>query len=266
MKYCRVHRWSAGFRFPISIWCFIAASITASITLLTKETFNDGRVQFSELRYRLMKTKEGYTAESTGDALRSRRFPAYIQPCRLNEDDSIDFAGGALDYTSSLALLTPIYTTVVQSSPNRTPQTFRTKSFTPHTLFTDMNQDGYLDLILERTDITDGGLRETLNRFMTQRRFSHRLSIHYQHPDGSFSAKADIQKTVDIKLDHTPIRLSEMFERYQAGKLINATGDFNHDGLNDLLVQVSPDTLAVFLCQGSTFSAKPDYTIPDRAL
>ena len=232
------------------------------VTLLTKQGLSDGSIQFTEYRHELTKTDEGFIAKPMGDPIRSAHFPSYIQPCRLNPDASIDYAGGELDYTSSLALLTPIYTSTVQTSPEAPSQTFRTKSFSPHVLLSDFNHDGYADLMLARTDITNGGLRETLNRFTTQRTFSHGLYIHFQQADGRFSTTPDVQKTITIKLDQTPIRLGDMFERYQGGKLLNVTGDFNHDTINDLLVQTSPDTLSLYLCDGTAFSANPYYTIP----
>ena len=251
-----------GLSFPDQHLVFHCAIDQQRVTLLTKQALNDGRIQFFEYRHDLVKVEDGYKAELNEEPFQIVNVPSFVQPCRLNADAQIDFAGGELDYTSSLALLTPIYTTLVRTSPNRRLQTFRTKSFTPHVIFTDFNQDGYADLVLESTDITNGGLRETLNRFTTQRKFTHRIKVHYQGTNGEFSTSPDVQQTVRIKLDQAPIRLSNMFERYQAGKLINATGDFNRDGLNDLLVQITPDSLALYLCQGKQFSDTPLCTIP----
>lgn len=216
------------------------------VLLLTKQLVHDSMVQYTEYRYSLSLDAQGYGAALLDEPKQTVPFSEDVQPCRLNPDQQIDFAGGVLDYTSSLALLTPIYSTQVQTTPDIGLQLFRSKSFVPHVMFCDVNQDGYLDLILERTDITHGGLRETLNRFTTQRKFRHFVNVHYQQADGRFSSQVDVSVDEVIRLDQTPIRLSEMFERYQGGRLVNFTGDLNGDGMNDCVIQSTPDALSIY--------------------
>jgi hypothetical protein len=259
LAYSNVDR---GLFYPDQHLTFHCAIEGDSVIVLTKRAVNAESVVYAEFRYQLHREKTGFRAELSGDSGNEVKMASFVQPCRLNADARVDYGGGELDYTSSLALLTPIYTTVVQTSPEAATQTFRTKSFAPHVMFTDFNQDGNFDLVLERTDITHGGLRETLNRYTTQRKFTHQLSVHFQQPDGQFSANADVSTHKSIRLDETPIRLSDMFERYQAGKLLNATGDFNGDGMNDLLVQHSPDEVALYLWTGQSFSESPDEVFP----
>ena len=234
-----------GVSYPDQHLVFHCAIEDESVILLTKQSLQDSTVEYVEYRYRLSLVEGRYEATLENEPAIVGPFPAFVQPCRLNPDTQIDFAGGTLDYTSSLALLTPVYSTHVQTMPERGVQLYRTKSFVPHVQFCDVNQDGYSDLMLERTDITHGGLRETLNRFTTQRKFKHHINVHFQQSDGRFSKEADVSLEQTIRLDQTPIRLSEMFERYQAGKLVSFTGDFNGDGMNDCVVQTTPDSLSV---------------------
>ena len=248
--------------FPNQHIAFHAALENDLLTILSKEALGDSSIRFSTTRYQIVMKNGQFGFNPAVTSRQTPLYESYIQPCRLNPDDEIDFAGGTLDYAASLAILTPIFTTKVFSTPDAPPQTFRAKSFTPHTLFTDYNHDGFSDLIQESTRITDGGLRETLNRFTTQKKFQHTVHVHLQQQDHRFSTAPDISKTITIKLDQTPIRLSEMFQRYQAGKLLNLTGDFNGDDRNDLLVQTSERELSLYFAQEDSFPKTPDHTIP----
>jgi len=48
-----------------------------------------------------------------------------------------------------------------------------------------------------------------------------------------------------------------MFRRYQAGELVNMTGDFNGDGFRDALVRDRSDRLVLFLLGNGEFPARP---------
>lgn len=247
--------------FPDQHIAFHAAIENDRITILTRKNNNDATTRYTTRSYQIQ-YDDGFSFETLSPEIQSPVFPLHMQPCKLSPDTQIDFAGGSLDYASTLAILTPIYTTTIYTTSDEKPQTFRTKSFTPHTNFTDINNDGYDDLIQETTHITSGGLRETLNRFSTQKKFNHTVAVHLQNNHHQFSKVPDITKTVNIKLDQTPIRLSSMFQRYQAGKLLNLTGDFNKDTHNDLLVQISETDLALFLFTQDAFAHTPNHIIP----
>lgn len=249
--------------FPDQHIAFHAAIENGILTIVTTSKHENNAIHFTTTSHPIASTNLNSKPDTTNAIVhQSPAYPNHMLPCKLNPDSRLDFAGGTLDYASTLAILTPIYTTTIYTTPDEKPQSFLTKSFTPHTDFTDFNHDGYFDLVQEYTHITDGGLRETLNRFTTRKKFRHTISVHLQRKDHIFSKRPDYSKTITIKLDQTPIRLSNMFQRYQAGKLLNLTGDFNHDAHNDILVQTSENELALFLSSKTAFAEDPDLLIP----
>lgn len=232
-----------------------------TLTILTRNSQSPESIQYETTTYAVSRDNDQYHAEIVDTPQTSPTLPSHMLPVFLAKNEPLAYTGGALDYASSLAILTPIHVTTLKQADSPI-QRFRTKSFVPHTLFTDVDHDGRLDLILENTDITNGGLRQTLARFTTQRRFKHTVNVHLNDANEGFRSEPDRTKTVTIRLDETPIRLSTMFERYQAGKLVNATGDFNGDKINDLVVQTRIDTLSLYLSTPTGYESDPSTQIP----
>jgi FG-GAP repeat len=194
----------------------------------------------------------------TRESLTSAPVPDTVQPCLIDADGQIDFAGGMLRYQSNTAVTAPLYEFVLSTDGGRTQRTFHSRSFMPHTYFLDYNRDGLKDILLEETGLGDGGLRQTVSRLATQRKIRHGVHIYQQRPDGTFPASPTISKEFHIRLDKSPIRKSTMFQRYQNGFLVNAIGNINGDGFTDLVVQVAPDRLEIY------FGSISDYVLIRR--
>ena len=184
-----------------------------------------------------------------------------MQPCRINSDTQIDYAGGALRYRSNTSLIAPIYEFSISTDGGKTLQSFHSKSFFPHTYFIDFNQDGLKDILMEETNITDGGLRQTVSRLITQRNIKHRIHIYQQQSDETFPSKPTITKEFTIRLDKSPINKSTMFQRYQNGFLVNAVGNINGDGFSDLIVQTTEDRLDIYYGNMSGYVYNPQAQI-----
>lgn len=251
---------SRSITFPDQYVRFHCVIDAPQITIVTQHRDTDTFIHFESTSHTIRRDEDAYIAETTGPATVSASIHDGMQPVRISNDE-IAYVGAFLDYASTLAILTPVFTTRIQFG-DQDLTVFRAKSFTPHTIFTDANHDGIVDLVQETTHIADGGLRETLMRFTTQKSFRHTVAVHLGTGGGHFESDAAYAKTFSMRLDQTPIRLSTMFQRYQAGKLVNLTGDFNRDGQNDLVVQTRPDELALFLHNGHELDAKPALVLP----
>lgn len=195
--------------------------------------------------------------------VREVRAPRWAQPCRLNDDGVVDFAGGRTYFSDTTAIAMPLYETYVDTGTDAGAQTFRSRFLEPHCLFTDINGDGRLDMIAEHTRLFEGGLQDTLVRTMTSRTIDHTVAIHLQAEDGRFPAAADMAVSCTIRLDSAAYKSGPMMSRYRDGRLVNALGDFNGDGLRDLAIQDAPDRIAIWLNAGGRFVLQPE-TGPGR--
>jgi len=179
-----------------------------------------------------------------------------LRPWRLNADDTLDFAGGEASQTRASLIPAPLYSTLASTDAGETIQEIRSISFRPSVSFVDFNGNGELDLIAHHTGLFDGGAREVIARALNNRRVAHRITVHLQR-DGRFSRAPSLEGQFDITLDETPSRYSAHFQRYQATELFDLGGDLDGDGLNDAVVQVRPDRLAVYRAQGEGFDRRP---------
>lgn len=183
-----------------------------------------------------------------------------MRPCRLSSEDTWDFAGGDWELSQATSLPIPVFETRATFDRGKTWQTFRSVSFRPSCLFIDADGDGRRDLLTESIGLLEGGIRESVDRFLSARQIEHSISIYLQH-DKAFPPKPDWHARITISLDAPPLRNTEFFQRYQAGELLDVTGDYDGDGRRDLLVQDRPDRLSVYLSTPNGFG-----TIPETAI
>ena len=206
----------------------------------------------------LVDSERGYRPREGGPAVSvTAPIPAYLQPCRLNDDTTPDFAG-VRSYISENSLAPErIQEVVLTTDGGKTLQSFRSKSFQTLCVFVDFDGDGDLDCVVESTGLYKGGIREFLTRSLSERTLSHTLAIHFQDAQGRFSKTPDLLHKLSIKLAQPPFRDGPLFTEYQNGGLINITGDLNGDNKRDLVVRTHPERLSIYLNEGLAFSKTP---------
>ena len=242
----------------MACWLFLD---TDALTVVNQEDLPGMRLRYRMRRYTL-DPENGYAPveDATRDTV-TEPMPNYLRPCRLNEDDVIDYAGGDWEVSAATLLPVPIYETCATTDGAATFHTVRTISLRPKCSFVDYDGDGDLDMVTEATDLFQGGVRETVSRFVSCTRVRHGFAVHLQDARQRLSDAPDLQTRTAIVLDAPPFRNTELFRRYQSGELADITGDFNGDGYRDLVAQVRPEHLAVFVGSVKGFASKPAATI-----
>ncbi|MBI2435608.1 MAG: VCBS repeat-containing protein [Candidatus Hydrogenedentes bacterium] len=175
--------------------------------------------------------------------------PAFLRPCRLNNDDVIDYAGGVWQESKASAYPLPVYETWATLDGGATFKVVREPSFQrlrPHCSFLDVDGDGDKDLVSESATLFQGGPREMIAQLLTRSVLDHVLRVYAQE-SGGFSKAPAVEGQVRINLDAAPYLNGPMFQRYQLGELINFTGDFNGDGWKDVVVREEPERVRLFL-------------------
>jgi len=193
----------------------------------------------------------------------SEALPAHLQPCRLNGDGVIDYAGGQWEVSETSVLPVPIYATWATLDGGKTFYVQRAPSLQharPHCSFVDFEGDGDLDMVAEATGLFDGGPRETLERFLTRSAVDHSIRIHVQG-NGRFANTPSLTARLTIALAYPPCQQGPMFERYRAAELINVTGDFNGDGYRDLVVRDRADRLSIYLAAGFAYPSEREAVV-----
>ena len=233
-----------------------------SISVFSRSLRPDNLVRHRISRWRV-DAEKGYRPQPDNPpAARVDPLPSFLQPCRLNDDDTPDFAGIRRHVTETSPIPEPIQEIVATTDGGRTLQSFRSKSFRTLCAFIDFDGDGDLDAIVETTHLYRGGLKEFLTRSMSERTLRHTIRVHLQDGRGRFSTAPDLSHTFSIKLLKPPFRNGPLFSEYQNGGLINVTGDVDGDGKRDLVVRTHPDRLSIFLNKNLSFDKTPDRTLP----
>lgn len=195
---------------------------------------------------------------------RTKPIPPFLRPCRLNQDPSIDFAGGQTVETGTSTANAVIYETWATLDQGNTFQIRRSTSFAnfrPQASFLDFDGDGDYDMITEATGFFDNGVRESVIRFMTSNSVEHRLAV-YTQAKNTFSKKPELQARFVIGLGAPPIANGSGYTHYQNGNAFSAAGDFNGDRYHDVVLRKTPGQLAVYLASGFHYPLHPDAIIP----
>jgi hypothetical protein len=232
------------------------------LTVFTRMAAGPGLVQYT-IQYLTLDPKAGFgVMPSETRQVITEVMPGFMTPCRLDGDGRLGFIGGDWHETESSPLPTPIYETSVSSDLGRTIQTIRTSSFRPSVSFVDYNGDKRLDMVTHSTGLFRGGIRETVSRFVSSTVIDHEINIHLQDAQGHFASTPTLKTRVAIHLDAPMVAGSQFFQRYLSGEVFDLLGDLNGDGFRDLLVQDQPTRLVVFLGGATSFSSRPDATLP----
>jgi hypothetical protein len=218
----------------------------ASLMVITREPLSNGHVRYRSVPYRIDISLGAAFVEERGIHV-TPPLPDYMQPCRLNKDESVDFAGGDWEFSSTRVLPVPLHTAAATTDGGQTIHTMRSQSYSPQCVFVDFDGDERLDLVAESSGLFRGGLRESLNRYTSERTISHEIAVYPQSIGGGFSVSPTIKASFAIELLRAPFQQGEMLRRYQASELFNVTGDFNGDGRNDFAVRDTINHVALYL-------------------
>ncbi|MGE0709653.1 MAG: FG-GAP repeat domain-containing protein [Planctomycetota bacterium] len=118
--------------------------------------------------------------------------------------------------------------------------TVRAKGVTFFSYYSDLDGDGRLDLILPRIDkVSVWGIVKVL----LTRSLDVEMLAYYQRKDGSFPNEPDRARVVEV-----PVAINSKGDRLQFGTslVVSIDGDYDGDGLKDLLLRDGDDVLAVY--------------------
>ena len=225
------------------------------VVVISREPLSTDAVRFRTVSHILSDTRPFNPLPGQQQEHLTAPLPAFVEPCRLNDDGRIDYAGGRWHVSAATMAPAPVFETHVSTDDGTSCDVFRARSFRPLCSFVDVNGDGRLDLVAESTGLFDGGARETLNRFVTSRRIDHEVRIHYQGLRGEFLESPEVCGRFVLTMEMVPAQNGDMFRRYQAGELVNITGDFDGDGFRDAAVRDCANQLGLFLLRDGTFQA-----------
>ncbi len=232
------------------------------LAVMSPEEIASDAVQYRTYSYVLVQEPDGQlSAKVTNDTV-SEPVPLDFEPCRLNEDDILDFVGDECELSEATALPVPVLETRASTDAGQQVQTVRTTSFRPQCSWVDFDGDGRVDMVTESTGLFDGGVRESINRFFVATDFFHEVHVHLQDSQGRFAAEPTITGRFKLLLDAPPHQNSEMRRNYQYGRLVNVTGDFNADRHRDVAIQDAPDRVAVYLTTDGKVSTTPAFCVP----
>ncbi len=201
--------------------------------------------------------------EKSPPPILTKPLPAFLQPCRLNRDASVDYAGGQwVEATTSILapMMYETWATLDQGASFHIRRVPALPNFRPNASFLDFDGDSNLDLITEATGLFEGGLRETIARFMTSASMEHTLSV-YPQVHGAFTEKPALLTRFTIGFEAPPFRNPPGYAQYLDAGAFSIAGDFNGDGFHDAIVKEAPDRLALYLACGFSYPAKPTITI-----
>lgn len=227
-----------------------------TIRVINRLQRGDATVAYELTAYPLA-TDSGMVVEEQVETALTGPLPSHLQPCRLNQDEKVDFAEGRWEWNTQGGLPAPLYETTVTTDEGRQFQTFRVRGFPPGSLFVDFNGDGNLDLITQAAELVSASLRETVARFTTDPTVSYVVALHLQDDHGHFEREASVRGKFTIVLKAPPVRGGELFRRYRGGELLSLSGDFDGDGYNDAALQDQLDRISIYFGSESGFQARP---------
>jgi hypothetical protein len=139
--------------------------------------------------------------------------------------------------------------------PAEPQQVFRKSDWWPVVPVTDVDGDGFPDLVLGYVPMDS---REGLRKQITSRKMDYSLRFYFYRPGAGFPKEADCQRTVAIHVDRAtgPVDWSLALDFQRCARF---GGDFNGDGKTDLLVRDHRDHISVyfFVSREKGFSPEP---------
>jgi hypothetical protein len=230
-----------------------------SLSIITDLDGAEGHIRFRRDDLSFVPGTDGAYAITSTNSSTSGEFPTHVRPCRLNGDDILDYAGVHWVLSDVAPVPIPIHETWASLDGGKSFHIERAPTFhsyRPLTSFVDFDTDGDMDMVVESTSFFEGGLRESINQYLSRNTIHHIIRIHAQAED-QFS-DAPLSASFEIELEAPPVSPGAMLARYQSGELVNVTGDFNGDGYRDLAIRRSARQLEIRLAQAwNAFDARP---------
>ncbi len=227
------------------------------LSVFTQELAPENKICYRHTQYALEDPQKSPPPVVT------KPLPAFLQPCRLNRDATIDYAGGRwVEATTSILapMMYETWATLDQGASFHIRRVPSLPNSRPNVSFLDFDGDSNLDLITETTGLYEGGLRETIVRFMTRASMDHTLSV-YPQVQGAFAEKPVLITRFTIGLEAPPFRKTPGYDQYLEAGTFSIAGDFNGDRFHDAAVKEAPDRLAVYLASGFSYPSKPNVTL-----
>jgi hypothetical protein len=233
--------------------------MAGSLAVVTDLDGAEGYVRFRRDDLGLAPGADGIFSVTSTASSTSGEMPSHVRPCRLNGDDLLDYGGAHWVLSDVAPVPIPIHETWASLDGGRTFHIERAATFhgfRPLTSFVDFDGDGDMDMVVESTHYFEGGLRESVNQYLSRKTIPHTIRIHAQ-ADGRFSA-APLSASFELELEAPPVSPGPMLARYQSGERVNVTGDFNGDGYRDLVIHRAARELEIRLAQGwEAFGERP---------
>lgn len=231
----------------------------SALTVITDLDGAEGHVRFRRDDLQLAPGSDGVYAVASTASSTSGELPAHLRPCRLNDDDTLDYGGVHWVLSDVAPVPMPIHETWASLDGGKTFHIERAPTFhnyRPFTSFVDFDADGDMDMVVESTSFFEGGMRESINQYLSRKTIPHTIRIHPQ-ANGQFS-DTPVSASFELELEAPPVSPGAMMARYQSGELVNVTGDFNGDGFRDLAIRRTARQLEIRLAlAGNAFDTRP---------
>ncbi len=228
-----------------------------SVRVIEAERRLKSEIVYTVHDYKIVAKEETGFVLARESTQQTEAIPFDLDPIALNADDTLDFAGYRYE-KPTYNQWKPAFRGLASTDMGKTVQVAVTRGFLPRAIFVDLDGDGDLDWLGDASGLVDGGFRETANRALFQKTFSHKLLARMQNSDGTFEKKWQTLGTFTIQLDKPARHYTYRCWQYMMGDLIDCTGDFNGDGWRDALVFATPETVSVFLGGPDGFNARAE--------
>lgn len=220
-----------------------------------------GMFAFRVERYRISNDSENRFTLIPESTHQTEPLPRHVYlPIALNEDGIVDYFGyrrERLSYNN----WKPFVRGYASTDGGKNVQIASTRGFSRRAMFTDLDGDGDKDWVGEESGLVSGGLRETANRALFQRKIRHTILARMQNDDGTFESRWRELGQFTMQFDKPPRHLTYRFWQYRTGHLTDFTADFNGDRWTDVLVCGEPGTVSLYLGGQNGFSDQVEASI-----
>lgn len=231
--------------------CTIRLSGNTAETIHSTATPDNGR-SFTQNRFSIIVENGRFVQKAPPENWGSEPLSGFMHPCRLNGDGQPDFAGFRMVETEGSNLSAPVMEIRATVDGGKTGSIRRAvvpRGWNAPPVFSDIDGDGRLDMVVQATGLYEGGMREAVGRMMTGTRTDHTVTV-FRQGEKDFDAAPSFESRFQLDFG-APVRTSPaMLYEYLSGRLI-LFGDVSGDGKADLLVRNRADRAMLFIDAGN---------------